>query len=115
MVQALENLTKASQVIVSKNVTNAYGSQMLMQSFVYSRLGTVEDKQKNGSLLRVQIGIHCQSWIYSDIFLLCHAEGSPAEELMHCQCSRAHLVRYYQASSVTQKLTTMVACPKRTI
>ncbi|KAL9037582.1 MAG: hypothetical protein Q9214_005637 [Letrouitia sp. 1 TL-2023] len=44
--QALENLVKASQVIVSKNVTNAYGSQVLMQSFIYSRLGMIGDKKE---------------------------------------------------------------------
>ncbi|MCJ1260973.1 Anaphase-promoting complex subunit 5 [Lobaria immixta] len=81
---AFECLLKASHLNVTKNVVNAIGSQMMMQSSIYGRLG-----------------VTCQSWLSGELFLRCYANQSPIEDVMHCVCKSAYLLaqrgRYYEA------------------
>jgi len=46
---ALESITKASHLNVTKNVANAVGSQMAMQSSLFGRLGKARDRLNDDS------------------------------------------------------------------
>ncbi|KAK3172503.1 hypothetical protein OEA41_005825 [Lepraria neglecta] len=73
--QAFESILKASHLNVTKNVLNAIGSQMSMQSSVFGRLG-----------------VSCQAWVYGELFLQCYASPSPVEDVVHCICKSAFLL-----------------------
>ena len=42
MASAFESITKASHLNITKDVVNAIGSQMAMQSSIFGRLGTCQ-------------------------------------------------------------------------
>ncbi|KZF20496.1 anaphase-promoting complex subunit Apc5 [Xylona heveae TC161] len=69
---ALENVIKASHLNVTKNLTSTIGSQMLLQSSIYGRLG-----------------ITSLSLSQCDIMLHCYASNISHEEVLKCICRRA--------------------------
>ncbi|KAK4693972.1 anaphase-promoting complex subunit 5, partial [Lecanoromycetidae sp. Uapishka_2] len=81
---AFEGILKSSHLNVMKNVTNAIGSQMSMQSSAFGRLG-----------------VTCQSWLSGEIFLQCYVKDSPVEDIVHAVCKAAFLLsqkgRYEEA------------------
>ena len=44
MSQALENVLKASHIILTRNIQSGAGSQMMMQSSIFGRLGMAGSK-----------------------------------------------------------------------
>ncbi|KAI9715902.1 MAG: hypothetical protein M1812_005722 [Candelaria pacifica] len=72
---AFENIIKASHLIVTKNIKNVIGPQMLIQSSVFGRLGVMH-----------------LSWSYCDLFLRCYADHGPIEELLRCICRSAYMM-----------------------
>ncbi|MCJ1230296.1 Anaphase-promoting complex subunit 5 [Toensbergia leucococca] len=90
---AFESIMKASHLNVTKNVANAVGSQMMMQSSIFSRLGrarqaVVKDELDIGAKKR--IGVNCQAWSCGEHFLQCYAAQSPIEDVIHCICKSAY-------------------------
>lgn len=73
--QAFENVVKSSHLNVTKNVANAIGSQMSMQSSIFGRLG-----------------VSCQAWLSGELFLECYKDKSPMEDVVHCICKSALLL-----------------------
>ena len=81
---------------MTKNVLNAIGSQMSMQSSVFGRLGTFPfllQIPTTGLTLAFTAGVTCQAWLYGELFLQCYASPSPVEDVVHCICKSAFLVR----------------------
>ncbi|KAI4248441.1 MAG: hypothetical protein L6R40_001001 [Gallowayella cf. fulva] len=86
MSMAFESIVKASHLNVTKNITEAHGGLMLMQSSIFDRLG-----------------IGCQAWSYCELFLHCYTGQSPSEDVIQTQCRSAYLLarrgRYDEAIS----------------
>ncbi|KAL8839070.1 MAG: hypothetical protein Q9170_001906 [Blastenia crenularia] len=74
--QAFESIVKASYINITKDTVQSYGSQWLMQSSIFDRLG-----------------VGCQAWIHSELFLHCGSQNSAAEDVMQSQCRSAHMVK----------------------
>ncbi|MCJ1370130.1 anaphase promoting complex subunit 5 [Loxospora ochrophaea] len=70
---AFEKITKASHLNLTKNITNSIGSQMMIQSSLFSRLG-----------------VNYLAWSYGEMFLQCYANISPVEDVLHCMCKSAY-------------------------
>ena len=105
---AFESIMKASHLNVTKNVANAVGSQMMMQSSIFSRLGrarqaVVKDELDIGAKKR--IGVNCQAWSCGEHFLQCYAAQSPIEDVIHCICKSAYSVRITMGNLRRQLLT----------
>ncbi|KAI9819210.1 MAG: Anaphase-promoting complex subunit 5 [Pycnora praestabilis] len=84
--QAFENIIKASHVNITKNVTNAVGSQMLLQSSIFGRLG-----------------VSYLSWSFCETFLRCYAKEAPLEEVVKCMVDKG---RYEDAMNRMEEVDT---------
>ncbi|KAF6222916.1 hypothetical protein HO133_000967 [Letharia lupina] len=73
--QAFESIVRSSHLNVTKDVANAIGSQMSMQSSIFGRLG-----------------VSCQAWLSGELFLQCYTDQSPVEDVVHCVCRSALLL-----------------------
>ncbi|KAL8659686.1 MAG: hypothetical protein Q9226_000311 [Calogaya cf. arnoldii] len=73
--QAFESIVKASHLNVTKNINEAYGGLMLMQSSIFDRLG-----------------VGCQAWSYCELLLQCYAGQSPSEDVIQTQCKSAYML-----------------------
>ena len=51
MASAFESITKASHLNITKDVVNAIGSQMAMQSSIFGRLGTLGASNNKAMIL----------------------------------------------------------------
>lgn len=82
--QALENVLRSSHINITKDIPSVVGSQMMLQSIIFGRLG-----------------VTAQAWITCEVFLQCHAAQCPVEDLVHCICYSANLLaqrgRYEEA------------------
>ncbi|KAL8942418.1 MAG: hypothetical protein Q9216_001682 [Gyalolechia sp. 2 TL-2023] len=76
MSQAFESMIKAAHLNITHNTAESYGSQWLMQSSVFDRLG-----------------VGCQARVYTELFLECDARSSPVEDVLQSQCKNAHMVK----------------------
>ncbi|KAL8942432.1 MAG: hypothetical protein Q9211_001400 [Gyalolechia sp. 1 TL-2023] len=89
--QAFESIVKAAHLNITENTAESYGSQWLMQSSIFDRLG-----------------VGCQAWVYTEIFLACDACSSPVEDVLQSQCKSAHMLarrgRYDEAISQMHKV-----------
>ncbi len=84
---------KSSHLNVTKNVANAIGSQMSMQSSAFGRLGTYSDLfETKLEVTDHESGVTCQSWLSGELFLQCYADESPVEDVVHATCKSAFLV-----------------------
>ncbi|KAL8681501.1 MAG: hypothetical protein Q9186_002387 [Xanthomendoza sp. 1 TL-2023] len=72
---AFESIAKASHLNVTKNIPEAYGGLMLMQSSIFDRLG-----------------IACQAWSHCELFLQCYARQSLSEDVIQTQCLSAFML-----------------------
>ncbi|KAL8818783.1 MAG: hypothetical protein Q9223_002662 [Gallowayella weberi] len=72
---AFESIVKASHLNVTKNLTEAYGGLMLMQSSTFDRLG-----------------VACQAWSHCELFLQCYAGQSLSEDVIQTQCLSASML-----------------------
>ncbi|KAL8675261.1 MAG: hypothetical protein Q9168_000382 [Polycauliona sp. 1 TL-2023] len=73
--QAFESIVKASHLNLTKDITEAHGGLMLMQSSIFDRLG-----------------VGCQAWSYCELFLQCYAGQSPSEDVIQFQCKSASML-----------------------
>ncbi|KAL8763874.1 MAG: hypothetical protein Q9184_000470 [Pyrenodesmia sp. 2 TL-2023] len=71
--QAFESIVKASHLSITKDTAETNGSQLLMQSSIFERLG-----------------IHCQAWIYSELFVQYYTQHAPTIDALQSQCTSAH-------------------------
>jgi anaphase-promoting complex subunit 5 len=72
---AFENILRSSHLNITKNITNTVGSQMLLQSGLWSRLG-----------------VSHLSWSYCEVFLKCHAHQAPVEDVLRIICKSASML-----------------------
>ncbi|KAI9749822.1 MAG: anaphase promoting complex subunit 5 [Lichina confinis] len=83
---AFENIVKSSHLNVIKGMTNVLGSQMLLQSSLWSRLGVSQ-----------------LAWSYCDIFRACFSKQAPLEDMLKSTCRSAYFMaqkgRYEDAMS----------------
>ncbi|KAI9824674.1 MAG: hypothetical protein M1819_000827 [Sarea resinae] len=90
---ALENITRASHLNITKSITNAMSAQLLLQSSVFGRLGITHI-----------------AWSYCEIFLNCYAANAPFEEVLRCKCRSAFLLsqngHYDQAMARMKEIDT---------
>ena len=72
---AFASVLKASQINLTQHVRSVVGSQMMMQSFLFARLG-----------------VSCQSAMIGDIFLQCHGPDAPIEDVLRATCNKADML-----------------------
>ena len=94
--QAFEAIVKSSHLNVTKNVANAVGSQMSIQSSMFGRLG-----------------VTCQAWLSGELFLQCYAENSPVEDMVHTLCRSAFLL--FQKGRYEDAITRMNQVDEETL
>lgn len=86
---AFENIAKAAHIGVIKATTHVTGPILIMRGSVYSRMGLAH-----------------LAWLSGEIFLQCHADDVPVEDLLKCRCRMASLLvqkgRYTQASDLME-------------
>jgi anaphase-promoting complex subunit 5 len=72
---AFENILRSSQLSVAKNMLNNIGTQMMLQTSIWSRLG-------NAHL----------AWSYSETFLRCYSRQAPFDDILKFTCLAAYLL-----------------------
>jgi anaphase-promoting complex subunit 5 len=72
---AFENILRSSELAISKNLVNTIGSQLIMQSAIWSRLGIAQ-------LARLQC----------EVFLRCYAGNAPFDDTLKFTCRSAYLL-----------------------
>ncbi|KAF3284434.1 anaphase promoting complex subunit 5 [Orbilia oligospora] len=72
---AFESLLRSSHLNVSKGIQNAFGSQMVLQAAVWSRLG-----------------INYAAMLGCELFVAKYRKNSPVEDLVKAQCRTAFLI-----------------------
>jgi anaphase-promoting complex subunit 5 len=72
---AFENILRSSQLNVTKNMMANVGSQMMLQSSLWSRLGITH-----------------LAWSYCEVFLRAHCTSAPFDDTLHFSCRAAYLL-----------------------
>jgi anaphase-promoting complex subunit 5 len=88
---ALENITKASHLLLIKDIKGSIGSQMNAESTLFARLG-----QRN------------LAWLYNELFLECYSENSFSADVIDFTCKKAFMEaskgHYGEASSMLENI-----------
>jgi anaphase-promoting complex subunit 5 len=72
---AFESLLRSSHINITQQINNAMGSQILLQSTLWSRLGVSQ-----------------LAWINCELFLSKYDGGSPSEDLVNALCRSAYII-----------------------
>lgn len=90
---AFENILRSSQLSMTKGLMNSMGSQVQLQSSLWSRLGVTR-----------------LAWGYCEIFLACHAKHVPFDDILKFTCRSAYMMTqkglYDQAMAILDTLDT---------
>lgn len=69
-----ENILRSSQLTVTKNMMHNVGAQTMLQSSLWS-----------------QLGITHLAWSYCEVFLRCHTQHAPFDDILRITCRAAYL------------------------
>jgi anaphase-promoting complex subunit 5 len=72
---AFENVLKSSQLTITKSMLNNVGSQLMLQSSIWTRLG-----------------VRHMAWLYCELFLRCYATAAPFDEFLRFTCRSSYLL-----------------------
>ena len=91
MALAFECVVKSSHLNLTKNITGAFGSHMIVESSLFGRIG------KLVILLMILAtdgkGMRYLAWTRNEVFLECYAKNSSLEDILQFRCREALFVR----------------------